>query len=329
MKEINFSDKSISFVRDIRTAGILSGIYKPQISVIKSRDELYSIIHNQNKKKIYIPVLIPSNNKQKKFFVEKELIAKRIFNSDENYLGVNSFFSYGNYFDCELSPDNKRIKQMLKHTLNFKGLLKLKKKKNKSICAFQTRNIPHLGHEEIINFLSKKFDLVIINPVIGKKKKGDIKSEVIESSYNFLINNFLNSNIIYQPIISDMYYAGPLEAAHHALIRENLGFTDFIIGRDHAGAAGQYKPDAAIEFMKKERHNFKINIHITNGAYYCSNCKKITLENCCNDFEIGNSKIEISGSNLRKSFKTDDLYPFCRKEIHNFIKNKYSFDIYL
>ena len=32
-----------------------------------------------------------------------------------------------------------------------------------------------------------------------------------------------------------MFYAGP-EALHHANIRKSLGFKNFVVGRDHAGA---------------------------------------------------------------------------------------------
>ena len=41
------------------------------------------------------------------------------------------------------------------------------KERNKLVGAFQTRNIPHFGHEKIIERMLELCDHVVINPVIG------------------------------------------------------------------------------------------------------------------------------------------------------------------
>ncbi|GAI75703.1 unnamed protein product, partial [marine sediment metagenome] len=47
------------------------------------------------------------------------------------------------------------------------------------IVAFQTRNPPHIGHEYVQKAALTVVDGLFINPIIGKKKKGDFTDEVI------------------------------------------------------------------------------------------------------------------------------------------------------
>jgi sulfate adenylyltransferase len=57
-----------------------------------------------------------------------------------------------------------------------------------------------------------------------------------------------------------MFYSGPREAAHHANIRERLGFDYFIVGRDHAGAENFYPKNASSKLLTKHKNKFKIKI---------------------------------------------------------------------
>ena len=64
-------------------------------------------------------------------------------------------------------------------------------KKNSYVSSFQTRNIPHYGHEKIIQELMSKKGKVIINPLVGMKKKGDFKNEILIKIFKncYLIKN--------------------------------------------------------------------------------------------------------------------------------------------
>jgi sulfate adenylyltransferase len=65
-----------------------------------------------------------------------------------------------------------------------------KQKGWRDIVAFQTRNPPHIGHEYVQKTALTFVDGIFINPIIGKKKKGDFKDEVILKSYEALMKYY-------------------------------------------------------------------------------------------------------------------------------------------
>ena len=78
-----------------------------------------------------------------------------------------------------------------------------------------------------------------------------------------------------------MFYAGPREALHHSLIRQQLGFSKFIVGRDHAGSNNIYKPLDAINLINLYKSDLKIKVIRHQGSYYCIKCKKIIIQGEC------------------------------------------------
>jgi len=127
--------------------------------------------------------------------------------------------------------------------------------------GFQTRNPLHRAHEyalvhgaeTILRDNSRKTG-VILNPLVGQLKGDDIPAATRMETYEKLIGGrFLGEGDIDEDLWSGagqdfadqveligldmrMYYGGPREAVMHAIYRQNLGFTHFIIGRKHADA---------------------------------------------------------------------------------------------
>jgi len=127
-----------------------------------------------------------------------------------------------------------------------------KQKKWDKVVAFQTRNPPHLGHEYIQKAGLTYVDGLFINPVIGKKKLGDFKDEVIIESYQALINEYFpKDRVVLSTFETEMRYAGPKEAIFHAIARKNYGCDHIIIGRDHAGVGDYYGPYDAHDIFDK------------------------------------------------------------------------------
>lgn len=97
----------------------------------------------------------------------------------------------------------------------------------KTICAFQTRNPPHVAHEMLQKTSITTRDGVFVNPIIGKKKSGDFVDEVIVKCYETMIKSYYPENrCMLGTLHTEMKYAGPKEAIHHAIMRQNYGCTD-------------------------------------------------------------------------------------------------------
>tara|TARA_Y100001970_G_scaffold2704_1_gene3190 strand:+ start:42171 stop:44345 length:2175 start_codon:yes stop_codon:yes gene_type:complete len=172
------------------------------------------------------------------------------------------------------------------------------------IIGFHTRNIPHMGHEYIQkNALSKiSADALFISPVVGIKKQGDFKSEIIIKCYNKLINSSLYDpfKVIIGAFNTYSRYCGPREAVFTAICRKNYGCSHFIIGRDHTGVGDFYNSKDSKDIF----NNLDIGISVipfdeiiydSNENYY------FELDN-----SINKSKIKkISATLLRESIQNN------------------------
>ncbi|MGB4704995.1 MAG: sulfate adenylyltransferase [Candidatus Saccharicenans sp.] len=177
----------------------------------------------------------------------------------------------------------------------------------KTIVGFQTRNTPHLGHEYVQKAALTFTDGLFINPVIGRKKKGDFRDEVILASYEELIKHYyLRERALMAILKMEMRYAGPREAIHHAIIRKNFGCTHIIIGRDHAGVGNYYPPYAAQEIFE-EFPDLGIVPLFFKSFFYCRKCGSIENEKTCP--HEASSHIQFSGTKIRDLLARGEIPP--------------------
>ena len=196
-----------------------------------------------------------------------------------------------------------------------------KQKGWRTIVGFQTRNPPHLGHEYLQKTALTFLDGVFINPVIGTKKKGDFKDEVILKAYEVLIEKYyLKNHAVLAILPYEMRYAGPREAVHHAIMRKNFGCTHFIVGRDHAGVGNYYKPYAAQEIFE-EFPDLGIAPLFFKTFFYCKKCGGITHEKACPHGE--EYRLKFSGTKIREMLRRGEFPPkeLMRPEIAEIIMN--------
>ena len=185
--------------------------------------------------------------------------------------------------------------------------------------CFQTRNAPHIGHEYVQKTALAFADGVFINPVIGRKKAGDFKDEVIIEAYAALVKNYYPRDSVVMSILRyEMQYAGPREAIMHAIMRKNFGCTHIAIGRDHAGVGNYYKPYAAQEIFK-EFPDLGITPLFFKEFFYCKKCYGMANEKICPHGE--GERLNFSGTKLREIFQSGQSPPreFMRQEVSDII----------
>ena len=107
---------------------------------------------------------------------------------------------------------------------------------NRNVIAFQTRNPMHRVHEELTKRASKSVGgSLLIHPVVGLTKPGDVDHFTRVRIYNSLVENYYGEETYLSLLPLAMRMGGPREAVWHAIIRRNYGANHFIVGRDHAG----------------------------------------------------------------------------------------------
>jgi sulfate adenylyltransferase len=253
------------------------------------------------------------------FQISKREYARKVFGTEEQaHPGVAKTYAAS---DRVLSGKIKAVskfdlKAFENYTLTPKETRVLFREKGwKDIIAFQTRNAPHIGHEYVQKTALAFADGIFINPVLGKKKPGDFRDEVILSAYQALVANYYPKNSVVLSVLHyEMQYAGPKEAVMHAIMRKNFGCTHIAIGRDHAGVGNYYGPYAAHEIFK-EFPDIGITALFFREFFYCNRCMGIANEKICPHPEA--DRLTFSGTKLRKMFLAGEVPPkeFMRPEV--------------
>src|SRR5208337_4536292 len=138
------------------------------------------------------------------------------------------------------------------------------------IVAFQTRNPLHRAHEELTKRAARQIGGgLLIHPVVGVTKPGDVDHFTRVRCYRALVDNYYEpGSVVLSLLPLAMRMAGPREVLLHAIIRRNHGCTHFVVGRDHAGPGSDstgkpfYPPHAAQEAM--DRHQDEIGLEMVD-----------------------------------------------------------------
>ncbi len=192
--------------------------------------------------------------------------------------------------------------------------------------AFQTRNPLHRAHEYALVYGAEALlrrtgrrTGVALNPLVGQLKGDDVPAEVRMQTYEALVEGRflgqgdmdealwrskgqdLNDQLHLIGLDMRMYYGGPKEAVMHAIYRQNLGFTHFIIGRKHADAPFDDKTPIWGDFDAQEifrQLGGELAIQTVNVGFaaYFEELGRVGLV----EDNPGKTQVSISGTKIRE-----------------------------
>jgi sulfate adenylyltransferase len=200
-----------------------------------------------------------------------------------------------------------------------------------NVVAFQTRNPLHRIHEELTKRAAEKVKgSLIVHPVVGMTKPGDVDHYTRVRTYKALVDNYYDKKDTMLSLLPlAMRMAGPKEALLHAIIRRNHGANHFIVGRDHAGPGNDssgkpfYGPYDAQEIMKKYEAELGVKMVPFEMLVYLPDEDRYVEEK---DVPKGAKTANISGTQVRDDYLAKGkLLPewFTRPETAEILREMY------
>ena len=173
------------------------------------------------------------------------------------------------------------------------------------VVAFQTRNPMHRAHVELAFRAAKQVESnLLIHPVVGMTKPGDVDYYTRVRCYQLLLSKFPQGTAKLSLLPLAMRMGGPREAVWHGIIRKNHGCTHLIVGRDHAGPGADpetkkpfYGPYEAQEVFKKHEADIGVTMVPFNMMVYLEGQDKYVPDD---EVKNGDRVLNISGTELRQ-----------------------------
>jgi len=182
-----------------------------------------------------------------------------------------------------------------------------------NVIAFQTRNPVHRAHVIMTKRLMAENDAqFVIHSAVGLTKPGDLDHYSRVRCYEKVLAHYPADTASLSLVQLGMRMAGPREALWQAIIRQNYGFSHFVVGRDHAGPGRNnlggifYEVEAAQKLVTSFQSELNIKILPAPFLRYVQQRQEF-----CDERHLlpGEEGLYISGAELRQLLQSGESIP--------------------
>ncbi|NOQ36037.1 MAG: bifunctional sulfate adenylyltransferase/adenylylsulfate kinase [Methylococcaceae bacterium] len=181
------------------------------------------------------------------------------------------------------------------------------------VIGFQTRNPVHRSHVIMTKRLMAEHQAqFVIHTAVGLTKPKDIDHYSRVRCYKKILNYYPKNSAALSLLPLGMRMAGPKEALWHSIIRQNYGFSHFIVGRDHAGPGRSnrggsfYDVKAAQQLVLAHQNELAIKILPAPFLLYAPDRGEF-----CEEKQLlqGEEGLYLSGAELRHLLQKGEAIP--------------------
>ena len=184
-----------------------------------------------------------------------------------------------------------------------------------NVVAFHSSKPMHRVHHDITTLAAKEIGAnLLIHPVSGVGKPGDLAYYSRVHCYQAVMKYYPKHLAMLSLIPQAMRMAGPREAVHNMIVRQNHGCSHFIIGPEHASPPGvrsgnkrfydRYSSQRLVEEFQKQ---LDIEMYPAEELGYCAN--RGSYMSCATAREEGEQTKDYTEKDFNNALEHDQKVP--------------------